>query len=207
MHTELRILLTLIGVYIPVLVSPGPNFLVVTQVAVSRSRRHAIVTALGVSSASTIMAMIAATGVGILMMHFARLQDVVRVVGGLYLAYVGVKTWRQAALPLMANDRGSQMRSLQQSFWYGLTTNLSNPKSLVFFSTMFASLLTSDLPAWVRIAGVCSVALVSTTWNLSVANWFSGQRMKQAFARAKSSISRVTACVLVMVGIKLLFDL
>jgi len=206
MHTELRILLTLIGVYIPVLVSPGPNFLVVTQVAVSQSRRHAIVTALGVSSASTILAVIAATGVGILMMHFAWLQNVVRIVGGLYLAYVGVKIWRNATNPLTASSDNQQARTLLQSFWYGLTTNLSNPKSLVFFSTMFASLLTTDLPMWVRIAGVCSVSLISTTWNLSVANWFSGQRMRLAFTRAKTPISRVTACVLLVVGVKLLVN-
>jgi threonine/homoserine/homoserine lactone efflux protein len=204
MHTELRILLTLIGVYVPVLVSPGPNFLVVTQVAVSQSRRHAIVTALGVSSASTIMAVIAATGMGLLMMHFSWLQDAVRIVGGLYLAYVGVKIWRHAAQPLTDSGDGSAQRSLRQSFWYGLSTNLSNPKSLVFFSTMFASLLTADLPTWVRVAGVCSIGLVSTTWNLSVANWFSGQRIRLAFTRAKTPISRVTACVLLVIGIKLL---
>jgi threonine/homoserine/homoserine lactone efflux protein len=206
MHTELRILLTLIGVYVPVLVSPGPNFLVVTQVAVSQSRRHAIVTALGVSSASTILAVIAATGVGILMMHFAWLQNAVRIIGGFYLGYVGVKIWRHATQPLTSNDSGQQTRSLSQLYWYGLTTNLSNPKSLVFFSTMFASMLTTDLPVWVRIAGVCSVSLVSTTWNLSVANWFSGQRMRLAFTRARTPISRMTACVLLVVGIKLLID-
>lgn len=206
MHTELRILLTLIGIYVPVLVSPGPNFLVLTQVAVSQSRRHALVTALGVSTASAILALTAATGMGVLMMHFAWLQDVVRIVGGSYLAYIGVKIWRHAAQPLTGNEAGQQARSLTQSYWYGLSTNLSNPKSLIFFSTMFSTMLTSDMHTWVRVAGVCAVGLISTTWNLSVANWFSGQRMRQAFARAKTPISRVTACVVLIVGIKLLLE-
>ena len=50
MNHELIILASLAALYIPVLVSPGPNFLVVTQSAINQTRRHAIYTALGIAS-------------------------------------------------------------------------------------------------------------------------------------------------------------
>lgn len=206
MPNEFRILFTLIAVYVPFLVSPGPNFLVVTQAAVNQSRRHAVVTALGISSGSTIWAILAATGMGLLLAHFDWLHQGVRIFGGCYLAYVGVKIWRQAKQPFTEAQSAHAGRTLNQSYWYGLATNLSNPKSLVFFSTMFASLLTSDLPIWVRVAGVCSIGTTSVAWNLSVANWFSGSRMQLAYRRAKTWINRVTSLVLVVAGLKLVWD-
>jgi threonine efflux protein len=206
MSHELRILCTLIAVYVPLLMSPGPNFLVVTQAAISQSRRHAVYTALGISSGSTILACLAATGMGLLLAHFGWFNQVVRVLGGIYLFYIGVKIWRHASQAFPQQQDAHSGRSLQQSYWYGMATNLSNPKALVFFATMFASLLTPNLPTWARIAGVGAIGVTSTLWHVTLANWFSGTRMQQAYRGAKLIINRVTATVLVGVGIKLLLE-
>ncbi|MCE1163388.1 MAG: LysE family translocator, partial [Thiomonas sp.] len=60
------LLTPLIALYIPALAIPGQNFLAVTQASLEQSRRHGIVTALGVSSGSTLQAIVAALGVGFL---------------------------------------------------------------------------------------------------------------------------------------------
>lgn len=204
MNHGLIILASLAAVYIPVLVSPGPNFLVVTQAAINQTRRHAIYTALGIASGSTVLACLAATGMGILLAHFGWFNRAVQILGGAYLLYVGVKIWQHAKQPLAPQPIAGGGFSLRKSYWYGMATNLSNPKALVFFATIFASLLTPNLPLWVRVAGVAVICLCSTLWHITLANWFSGARMQHLYRAAKHIINRFTATVLIAVGVKLL---
>ena len=205
MNHQLIILASFAAVYIPVLVSPGPNFLVVMQVAINQTRRHAVYTALGIASGSTLLACLAASCMGVLLAHFAWFNDAVRILGGGYLLYIGVKIWLQAKQPLAAQaNRGSGL-SLGKSYWYGMATNLSNPKALVLFATIFASLLTPSVPIWVRFAGVAMICLCSTLWHLTLANWFSGARMQRGYRAAKRTINRCTAVVLIVVGVELLW--
>jgi threonine efflux protein len=209
MNHELIILASLAAVYIPVLISPGPNFLVVTQSAISQTRRHAVYTALGIASGSTILACLAATSVGLLLAHFSWFERAVHILGGAYLLYIGMKIWlqaKQSPAPQATVGRGpGAEQSYWYAYWYGMATNLTNPKGLVFFATIFASLLTPSLPGSVRLAGVALICLCSTLWHVTLANWFSGAQMQEIYRAAKRTINRVTAVVLIAVGIKLLW--
>ena len=55
-------LLSVATLYTMLAISPGPNFLVITQAAISRSRWQALCIAFGVSTASVIWASLAALG-------------------------------------------------------------------------------------------------------------------------------------------------
>jgi threonine/homoserine/homoserine lactone efflux protein len=206
MTPTIIVLASLLGIYIPVLVSPGPNFLVVTQTAISHSRRHAVWTALGVSSASTILAAFAGTGMGILVARLPGFQDAVQLAGGLYLIYMAMKIWRQAGAVLGEATKTGK-RSLRQAYWFGLTTNLSNPKALVFFATIFASMIPPGSSPLLILASVLGIAITSSLWHLALANWFSGARMQRGYRHAKSKINRFTACVLAVSGASLLWQL
>ena len=206
MPSTLIVLAGLLGVYIPILVSPGPNFLVVTQTAISHSRRHAIWTALGVSSASTILAAFAATGMGLLVAHLPGFQRGVQLAGGLYLLVMASKIWRQAGIEL-GDAAATDERSLGRAYWFGLATNLSNPKALVFFATIFASMIPAGSSSLLIMAGVLAISVTSSLWHLALANWFSGARMQRGYRHAKPMINRFTACVLTLLGASLLWQL
>ena len=165
MPSTLIVLASLLGIYIPILVSPGPNFLVVTQTAATQSRRHAICAALGVSSASTILAAFAATGMGILVAHLPGFQHAVQLVGGIYLLYMAARIWRQSNEAL-GDARAVGQRSLRQAYWFGLATNLSNPKALVFFATIFASMIPPGSSSLLIFVGVLGICATSSLWHL-----------------------------------------
>ena len=205
MSQTLIVFASLMAIYLPILISPGPNFLVVTQTAVNQSRRHAVFTALGVSSASVVMAGFAATGLGLLMERLHWFQAAVQMLGGAYLMYMGANIWRHAARP-MVEGITTGTRSLHYAYWYGLASNLSNPKALVFFVTIFTSIIPSESSAWLRLTGVLGVAVASTAWHLALANWFSGVRMQRAYRHAKPAINRFTSCVLLALGLHLLWQ-
>ncbi|MET0949102.1 MAG: LysE family transporter, partial [Pseudomonas sp.] len=62
--SEITLLTALAGAFIVLIISPGPNFLVITQLSFSQSRQQGICAGLGVASGSIIWALLAATGLG-----------------------------------------------------------------------------------------------------------------------------------------------
>ena len=95
-------LLTLAAVHIVAMASPGPNVLLITQTAMSRSRDAALAVAAGVASGALILATIATLGLSLVIDQLGWLHLVLRIVGGGYLIFLGVQTWRHAREPLEA---------------------------------------------------------------------------------------------------------
>lgn len=202
MH-ELMFLASIAGLYLMLAISPGPNFLVITMAAVSQSRRHAICIALGVSTASVLWAALAAAGLGVVIAHFTWAHRLLQLVGGLYLLYIGVKIFRNAPQPLPLRTAHGVGQSTLQAYRLGLVTNLTNPKSLVFFSSAFATLFTPGLATWAKVSAVLVVALISISWNLLMATVFSADGARQGYNRAKCTLDRLTGGLLAFFGIRL----
>jgi threonine efflux protein len=189
--------------YSMLVVSPGPNFLVVTTAAMSQSRRQAIYVGLGVTTGSVIWASLATAGLGVLLAHMAWLQRSLQIGGGTYLLYIGANQWRNSAKPLAAAPTNLSRQSACQAYRYGLVTNLTNPGSLAFFSSVFAALFAPSVAPWLKFASIAIVAVISTTWQLTVAMAFSLVHARQAYVRAKTVIDRCTGGFLALFGMKL----
>jgi threonine efflux protein len=206
MH-ELVFLGSIVVLYLPHLLSPGPNFLVLTKVAASESRRHGIVTAIGITSASALYATLAIAGMGLLLTRSPNAQLILRAAGGAYLLYKGVTTIRRAA-PLRDDTVVTTRRqNLQQAYFTGLLTNLTNPQAVVFFSSVFAALLSPGLKPWAGSAGVATVAAASLSVNLATVMMFSFTGVQQRYLRAKKWIDRLSGLLLGGFGVRLLESL
>ena len=84
-------------IWLAAVVSPGPNFLVVSRLALSRSRRSAIGATVGITVGSLIYAALTMFGLSVLILRFAWLGDTIRFVGGAYLVWLGIQAWRARA--------------------------------------------------------------------------------------------------------------
>ena len=89
--TYLYLLLSLLAVDLLAAVSPGPNFFVVTQAAFVRTRRHAAAVVLGIMTANLIWCAAVAFGPSALFELAPRLYGAIKLLGGAYLIYLGVR--------------------------------------------------------------------------------------------------------------------
>ena len=201
---ELGFLGAVAALYLVLAVSPGPNFLVITLAAMNESRRHALCVGLGVTTASVIWASLAALGLGVVLAQFSSLQWLLKVAGGAYLVYIGLRLMRQAHQALPERQHAAS-RTPWQAYRDGLATNLTNPKSLVFFSSVFATLFTPGLALWAKVAAVGVVAAISVGWNATVVLVFASQSTRAAYRQAKRWIDRVTGALLTVFGLRLIF--
>jgi threonine efflux protein len=185
--------------------SPGPAFLVVTRISVGESRRAALAAALGVTTATLIWAVAATLGMHVLLAEAAWLYDVLKLIGGGYLVWLAVQAWRHAGKPLAVAANGLAGMSAWQAWRLGFSTNLANPKVIVFFGSIFVTLFTPETPSWVRGAALVIVAANEIGWYAVVALLFSSRAAQAGYRRAKRWIDRVTGAVLMVFGLRLVF--
>lgn len=205
---EIAVLSSLAAVFFVLIASPGPNFLVITQIAINESRLHAICTGLGVASGSVLWACAAAAGLGLVFAQWPITQPVLQLLGGVYLVHVGVKIWRNAHKPLGQKkvDKAAY-QSLFKAYRFGLATNLTNPKALVFYTSVFTSLLIPGLAPWTKPAAIVLIAVLASSWFVTLATLFSVNRVQSAYRHAKTRIDQVTAAGLTVFGVKLVWGL
>lgn len=115
---------------------PGPSVLFIVGRALQHGRREALMSVVGNALGVFMHVVLVAVGVGALIAASQVAFVVLKVVGGLYLVYLGVQQWRHRNDGLQLPDdeeaphaRVSTLRLLGESYVVGLT----NPKTLVFF--------------------------------------------------------------------------
>src|SRR5262245_27015913 len=124
-------------------VSPGPSFVMVARTAASCSRTDGMHAALGMGVGGLIFATASLLGLQGLLLAVPSLYAALKVAGGLYLAYLGLRIWVSARAPLMSDPIDSNTRNVStvRSFTLGLTTQISNPKTAIVYASVFAAFL------------------------------------------------------------------
>ncbi|MEM9493837.1 MAG: LysE family transporter, partial [Myxococcota bacterium] len=80
---------TVVVFYAIAAVSPGPNFIVITRTALAESRENGLYTGIGVATGTSLWAIVGAFGLGFLLTYVPWLTGALKLVGGLYLIYLG----------------------------------------------------------------------------------------------------------------------
>lgn len=187
--------------------SPGPSFVFVARTAVAKSRRDGIAAALGMGVGGVIFTMLALLGLQAVIAAVPWLFTTLKVIGALYLVYLGVCAWRAAREPVALDGNDPAMKGATGgSFRRGLFTQLSNPKTAVVYGSVFAALLPGATPGWVGLVLVVLIFAIEAGWYAFVAVTLSAESPRAVYLRAKTTIDRTAGGVMTLLGAKLLFD-
>jgi threonine/homoserine/homoserine lactone efflux protein len=197
----LNTLLTIWLLYLTVMVSPGPNILLVTQLAASQDRRSARYAGAGVATVAGIWAACAVLGVNAIFVAFPQLRLGLQVAGGLYLLYVASTLWRSKGL---AATEGVRVHSRAAAFRMGFLTNITNPKAALFFGSVFAASLPARPSAVLQASVVTMVFLTALAWYFLLAQLFSARTVREGYASISAAVNRVASTAFGLLGISLL---
>ncbi len=200
-------LLGLAVVHLLAVASPGPSTVLVVQTAAVAGRRGGLVTAVAMMLGALAWAMAALWGLQALFAKFAWLYVFFRIAGGLYLIYLAVMLWRHARDPLPEMSAGDAARGDDgQIFARALLLQLSNPKIMVFFGSIFLSVLPQDMPGWMEGAVLALVAANEFSWFALLALVFSGGTARAFYRRAKFWLDRIMGGALALLGLRLVLS-
>jgi threonine/homoserine/homoserine lactone efflux protein len=200
--TALVALLGLAVVHLLAVASPGPSTVLVVQTAAVAGRRGGLIAAFAMMLGAVAWAAAALYGLQALFAQFAWLYRVFQVAGGLFLIYLAAMMWRHAREPLpeiAMVARGSD----KQIFVRALLLQLGNPKIMVFFGSIFLSVLPQHMPGWMEAAVLALVAFDELTWFALLALTFSGGRARAFYRRAKFWLERTMGGALALLGLRL----
>lgn len=197
----LSTLVTVWFLHVAALITPGANVLLVSQLSASGKHRSAMLAALGVTVGAAIWSSAAVLGVNALFVAFPTARLVLQVAGALYLLYIATRLWRARASAAMAQ---AQAMSSTAAFRLGLLTNLSNPKSALFFGSVFSAALPAQPGAALLAAAVSLVIANALCWHLLLAYVFSRRAVQAGYARQRDLLGRVAGAVLGALGLSLL---
>jgi len=192
----------LVSVYIASLVSPGPNFIIVTKTSMSVSRAAGLFAGLGIAVASLTWAVMAMAGLGFLLTHFEWLHMMLQVAGALYLIWLGLKMIRNASKPL--KPTGPSEAAWCSAMRRAYVVSMTNPKSVAFFGSIFALVIPAHAPVWLYCFIALTCFLLSALWYCGLAFFFSNPRVSAGFLRFKAGTERVMGVALSLIGDRLL---
>lgn len=214
---------TLLGVWIAAITSPGPDTLVLLKTATTRTRRDAVLAALGIVVGNAGWITAAFAGVAAIL---AGMPDVIvglRLFGGLFLIFMGASGLR----PLIANrlrkrrgtrggpagidadaaDDGTEGdvetadASGPSPFVAGLLTNLSNPKALVFFGALFVQYAPAHPSLGSYAAILASMVATALLWFVGVAVGASHRSVRIRLMRWTRVIDVAASLIFVTLGV------
>jgi threonine/homoserine/homoserine lactone efflux protein len=206
MSPELMTITTTLGLYAVAVVSPGPNFALISRLAVSGKRQTAIRAALGLAIAATVYALLTMMGLALILFRIGWLARLMQISGGCYLVYLGITAWL-AATPLTAVKQtrllpDSPLRGLQM----GMLVGLSNPKGIAFFVSLYAVSIPLGTPLWAKMVILVGGALLEILWYSFVAILLSHRRATTVYDQFRSWIERAIGTVLVVCGLRLISE-
>lgn len=185
--------------------SPGPSFVMVARTAVACGRAQGLSAALGMGLGGLLLAIAALAGLNAAFTAVPALFIALKVVGGLYLAYLGIRIWRGARQPLDVSDSGgaeNQERG-RNHLLLGFTTQISNPKAAVVYSSVFAAFLPAAPSLQFDVAVAVVIFIIEAGWYAFVATVLSASAPRNTYLRCKTWVDRCAGGVMGALGLKL----
>lgn len=204
MPQEVTALIAVLAALTVGVVSPGPSFVMVARVAVASTRSQALAASLGMGLGGLLFGAAALLGVQGVLHAVPSLYLGLKVLGGLYLCYLGFLIFRSANQPLKPTEGSYDSKSLKKSVLLGLATQVSNPKTAIVYASVFAALLPQHFSMGFGATLLALVFLVEAGWYSLVALVLSSARAQHAYLSCKVWVDRTAGVTLFGLGLKLL---
>lgn len=138
------------GIHILGAMSPGPDFVFISQQALGQGRRIGLISSLGVALGLGIHIAYSVLGMAALIASAAWLLTAVKIIGGAYLIYLGYKGIRAKAKGEITEISAAKAapQSARTALIKGFLCNVLNPKAPVYFVSIFTIVLSPTMPTW-----------------------------------------------------------
>lgn len=200
-------LLTIAGIYLAVLASPGPNFFILSQLALDGRQREARQVVLGLTTGSIFWVMAALAGLSTLLSQHPRLATGVQWLGAVYLVWYGSGLLRSAMRPVRNNAVAALSHTTGPSSGWaayraGLLTGVTNPKGAAFWTSAFAALLPTTAPGWFYPTTVLLVTFMSLGWHWGITVVFGAPSLRAGYLRIARTVDGAAGVALVALGLQ-----
>ncbi|KQP14235.1 homoserine/homoserine lactone efflux protein [Pseudorhodoferax sp. Leaf267] len=185
--------------------SPGSGAVLSMSHGLSYGVRSTTATIVGLQIGLAVTLLVAGAGIGALLMASSVAFTVVKVLGALYLLWLGWCQWRA---PVQEQAAGAVVAeatlSVRQRMLRGALTNMTNPKGIVFMVAVLPQFIDPARPLWLQLLILLATTVVADVVVMHGYAWLASrlQGLLRS-ARARRSQNRVFGGVLMAMGASL----
>lgn len=198
--------LTICGLHLMAVASPGPDFAIVLRQSITHGRAVALWTSVGIGAGIFVHTAYSLLGIGLLVKSSILAFTIMKFAAAAYLSWIGFKALRakpaspDGLQPISLSTGSPRFRS---AFLMGFMTNALNPKATLFFLAVFSVVIDPRTPRLILAGYGVWMAVMTALWFSLVSLFFTQERVRGAFGRLGHWFERAMGAILLALGLRL----
>ncbi|TCT45008.1 RhtB (resistance to homoserine/threonine) family protein [Martelella mediterranea] len=205
MHQYLVELSALMAIFAFVIIAPGADTAMVIRQALVHGRRSSVLTSLGIGTSLLFHVGYTILGLGLIISQSVLMFNVIKWLGAAYLIYLGIQSFRTGKVEFSVRAEASDkaVQGMMKAFSLGFLANALNPKPVLFFLSVFSTVVSVETPSAVKLGYGAVMASCLIAWFVSVSLFLTMPAMRAGFEKASKWINRASGAVFIVFGLKL----
>ena len=174
--------------------SPGPGVVMTLTNALRYGMRGTVGGILGIAFGALVVAAVSATSAGVVLGASTLAFTVLKLIGAAYLVYLGIRLWR--APPFTFAEQSVHQASIGKRFFEGLSLQLTNPKAIFFFLSVFPQFIDPERSYPIQFAALvltysCLVIVIHCIYAVfakRARGWLTSERGGRATNKAGAAV-------------------
>lgn len=185
-----------------IMVTPGPDMVLVLRNTVVTGRRAGLQTSLGILTGNLVHITYCVLGIGWLISRSILAFEVLRYAAAAYLICLGIISFRSGKKTIETAEPVG-WRVGRNWFAQGFISNVLNPKGALFYLGLFTMVIAPGTPASAMLVLIISMLLVSTSFWLAFIWTLDRPGIRGAIERSRVNVNRALGGLLVVLGVRL----
>jgi threonine efflux protein len=190
------------------LMSPGPSFVMISNLSLARGRSAGIECAAGLGTGDFIYAALSLLGLDFILTEIPEVMIAIRILGGLYLIYIGIAILRSTfrKKPETPSPSPDMPEKSRNAYLLGLLTGLTNPKVIIFYGSLLSVAMGAGSSAATKMAMAPFCGIICFAWYGFVAKILSVPKFRAQYQAWGQIIDRASGTILCLFGIALILS-
>ncbi|EMH6402217.1 LysE family translocator [Providencia rettgeri] len=185
-------------------ISPGPDFAMVTRNSYTYGIKTGLLCALGIAIGVQVHVFYTVFGITLVIMNSPTLFLIVKLIGVIYLVYIGFKSLTNK-VKISSNNAASRPLSALNAFKNGFLTNALNPKTMFFVVSVYSQVISTQNSIWLNLSYGLFISFAHWLWFSLIAIFFATPVVRNKILNYQFIMDRTIGTLLILLGLSLLF--
>jgi RhtB (resistance to homoserine/threonine) family protein len=200
--------LLIAGAHLLAVMSPGPDFVMITTRTLQSGKKAGIFVAIGLWIGILWHSIFALLWLTYIIERSIVIFTIIKIIGSLYLLWMA---WHLLHSKKSSSDsyelmlRDAKMFSVWQNIKTGFLTNILNPKASLFFLAVFSQVVSPKTSLFIKSLYASEMVMMTILWFSLVAWTIDKKTVRNIYIKIRHWIDRAMGAVLAALGLRLLF--
>ena len=188
------------------LLSPGADFIYIVNSAINNKAKVAIGASLGIALSNAFYIMLCLFGYAAIFSQSNLLINGIKIVGGIYLLYLGLNILKTKSNTLHIGTLTSTKSNFKKELYRGFYLSFLNPKISIFYISLFTLVISKNTPWEIQLFYSIWMTLFVFIWDTLLIFLLNIKSIKKKIL-SFTNLEKILGSLLIIMGTGLLYSL